>query len=116
MERTTECMNYLNLNCIFLEVDQAILNKVLQVSFVFQEKESRKFDKIIVRLGGFHVILCLLRTIYSRVKDFGIIKLLVEAADRIVPFGTEGTIRSALRGGDVKLGIRYYKILGEAFL
>ena len=111
MERTTECMNYLNLNCIFLEVDQAILNKILQVSFVFQEKENRKFDKIIVRLGEFHVILCLLRTIYSRVKDFGIIKLLVEAA-----VGTEGTIRSALRGGDVKLGIRYYKILYEAFL
>ena len=37
--------------------------------------------------------------------------LLVEAA-----VGTEGTIRSALRGGDIKLGIRYYNILFEAFL
>ena len=64
-----------------------------------------------MRIGGFHVILCLLRTLYSRFKDSGIIDLLVEAT-----VGTEGTIRSALRGGDVKLGIRYYKILSEAFL
>ena len=69
MDRTIECMNYLNLNYIFLEVDQAIFNKVLQVLFAFQEKENRKLDKIIVRMGGCHVILCLLRTIYSRFKD-----------------------------------------------
>ena len=96
MDRTIECMNYLNLNYIFLEVDQAILNKVLQVLFAFQEKENRKFDKIIVRMGEFHVALCLLRTIYSHFKDSGIIEAAV---------GTEGTIRSALRGRDVKLGI-----------
>ena len=100
MDKAIECMNYLNLNYIFLEVDQAILNKVLQVLFAFQEKDNRKFDKIIVRIGEFHVILCLLRTIYSRFKDSGIIELLVEAA-----VGTEGIIRSALRGRDVKLGI-----------
>ena len=69
MDRTIECMNYLNLNYIFLEVDQAIFNKVLQVLFAFQEKENRKRDKIIVRMGGCHVILCLSRTIYSRFKD-----------------------------------------------
>ena len=111
MDRAIECMNYLNLNYIFLEARQAIFNKVLQVLFEFQEKENRKLYKIIVRIGGFHVILCLLRTLYSPFKDFGIIELLVEAT-----VGTEGTIRSALREGDVKLGIRYYKILCEAFL
>ena len=31
-------------------------------------------------MGRFHVILCLLGTIYSRFKDSGIIELLVEAA------------------------------------
>ena len=70
MDGTIECMNYLNLNYIFLEV--------LQILFAFQE--NRKFDKIIVRMGSFHVILCLLRTIYSCFKDSGIIELLVEAA------------------------------------
>ena len=109
MNRTIECINYLNLKYIFLEVDQAIFNEVLQVLFAFQEKKTRKFDKIIVCMGGFHVILCLLKTIYSHFKDSGIIELLVEAA-----VGTEGTIRSG--GGDVKLGICYYKILSEVFL
>ena len=50
----------------------------------------------------------MLRTIYSRFKDSGIIELLVEAG-----VGTETTIRSAIWGGDVKHGIRYYKILYE---
>ena len=59
---------------------------------------------------GFHVILCLLRTIYFRFKDSYIIELLAEAE-----VGTEGTIRSAIREGDIKQGIRYYKILYEAF-
>ena len=111
MARTNECMNYLNLNYIFLEVDQDILNKVLQVLFAFQEKENRKCDKIIVHMGGFRVILCLLRTIYSCFTDSGIIELLAESAA-----GTEGTIRSALQGGDIKLGIPYYRILYESFL
>ena len=56
MDRTVECMNYLNLNCIFLELDQATFSKVLQVLFAFQEKENRKIDKIIVHMGGCHVI------------------------------------------------------------
>ena len=111
MDITIEWINNLNLSYIFLEVEQAIFNKVLQILFAFQEKESTKFDKIIVRMGGCHVILCLLRIIYSRFKDSVIIELLVEAA-----VGIEGTIRSALRGGDAKLGIRCYKILFEAFL
>ena len=64
IDRTIECMNYLNLLYIFLEVHQAIFNKVLQVLFAFQEKENRKFAKIIVHMGGFHVILYLLRTTY----------------------------------------------------
>ena len=55
-------------------------------------------------------ILCLLKTIYSRFKELGIIELLVEAG-----VGTEGTIRSTIRGEDVKQSIRYYKISYEAF-
>ena len=61
MDCTIECMNYLNLNYTFLEVDQAIFNKVLEVLFAFQKQENKKFDDIIVRIGGFHLILCLLR-------------------------------------------------------
>ena len=60
-------------------------------------------------MGGVYITLCLLRT-YIPVLKTGIIELLVEVAHETV-----GTIRSALRGGDVKQGIRYYKILYEAF-
>ena len=75
-----------------------------------RKKESGKFDKLIVHMGDFHVILCLLRKKCSRFKDLGIIELLVEAEVR-----TEGTIRSAIRGGDVKQGIHYHKIIYVAF-
>ena len=51
-----------------------------------------------------------IKDLHSRLKDPGIIELLVKAAHE-----TEGTIRSALQGGDVKQGIQYYKILYEAF-
>ena len=62
-------------------------------------------------MGGFHIVLCLLKTIYSRFYDSGIAKLLVEAG-----FGSEGSIRSAMTGSDVKFEIRCYKILFEAIL
>ena len=31
---------------MFLEFDQAIYNKVIQVLFAYQKKENRKFDKL----------------------------------------------------------------------
>ena len=49
--------------------------------------------------------------IYSPFKDSGIIELLVEAG-----VGTESTPRFAIQGGAVRQGIRYYKILYEAFI
>ena len=79
--------------------------------FAYQQKENKKFEKLIAHVAGFHVILCFLRTIYSRFKDSGIIEQLVEAG-----VGTEGTSRSAIRRGDVKQGISYYKILYETFI
>ena len=60
-------------------------------------------------MGGFHIILCLMRCIYSRFKGFGFPELLSE-----VGLGGSGTIEKALKGGDVKEGIRYYKFLFEA--
>ena len=111
MNRTIDIKNELGLEYIFLEADQAIYTKVLQILFKFQEDGNNHFDGMIVRMGGFHVIICLMRTIFSRFKDCGMIELLAEVA-----VGTEGTIRAAMKGGDVKEGIRYYKILYEAFL
>ena len=49
-------MNYLNLNYVFLEFDQAIFTKVLQVLIAFQENKNIKFEKILMRMGGFHEV------------------------------------------------------------
>ena len=61
-------------------------------------------------MGGFHVIICLMRSIFSRFRGFGFIELLAEVGG----LGGAGTIESALKGGDVKVGIRLYKLLFEA--
>ena len=57
------------------------------------------------------MIICMLRTIYSRFKGSGIVELLSEAG-----VGTEGTIQAAMKGSNVKQGVRYYKLLFEALL
>ena len=111
MNRTMQYMTELELDSIFLEVDQAIYNKVLQVLFKFKQEGSTLYDKLIVRMGGFHVVICLLRTIYSRFNGSGIVELLSEAGA-----GSEGTIKAALNGANVKQGVRYYKLLFEALL
>ena len=70
----------------------------MDVKFQFPEK----FQNIIVRMGGFHVIIFLMQSIYSRFKGFGFVELLATVGS----LGGSGTIESALRGGDVKLGVR----------
>ena len=57
---------------LFLEVDQAIYTKVLDVMFRIEFDGKQIFDKIVPRMGGFHVLLCLLRTIFSRFKGSGL--------------------------------------------
>ena len=47
----------------------------------------------------------------NRVKGCGFVKLLAE-----VGLGGEGSIKKALKGGDVKEGVRLYKLLFEAIL
>ena len=102
-------MNDLKLSYIFLEVDQAIYTKVMDVKF--QLYNNIDFDKVIVRMGGFHVIICIMRSIYSRFRGFGFVDLL----SSIGTVGGPGTIQSALQGGNVKMGIRLYKLLFESF-
>ena len=62
-------------------------------------------------MGGFHVIICIMRSIYSRFQDSGIIELLVESG-----VSSEGTIRAAMKGSDIKQGIRFYKLVYETLL
>ena len=75
INRAVRCPNELELEHVFLEVDQAIYKKVLQVIFNAKERGLHIYNKLIVRMGGFHISMCLLKTIYSRFHDSGIIEL-----------------------------------------
>ena len=110
INRAMRCKSELQLEYIFLEVNQAIYNKVLQVLFNQKTRDPSFYNKLVVRMGGFHIVLCLLKTIYRRFYDSGIVELLEAGV------GSDGSIRSAMKGSDVKFGIRCYKILFEAIL
>ena len=76
------------------------------------EKEGTAiFDKVIPRMGEFHIVLCMIRMICSPFKHAGIVELLSSAG-----LGYKGTIKKALKGGDTKEAIYLYKLLFEAFL
>ena len=62
----------LGLSYIFLEVDHATYAKILGVMFNL-ENENKIFDEIIVRMGGFHIIICFLRTIHSCFRNTGLV-------------------------------------------
>ena len=61
INRAMRCPNELELEHIFLEVGQAIYNKVLQVIFNAKERGLHIYYKLIVRMRGFYIIMCLLR-------------------------------------------------------
>ena len=104
-------MNELGNKFIFMEIDEAIYHKVLDAMFRMEKEGTAIFDKIISQMGGFRIILCMIRTIYSRFKHAGIVELLSSAG-----LAGKGTIRKALKGGDTKEAIYLSKLLLEAFL
>ena len=111
LKTTDDIMKELELGFIFLEVDQAIYTKVMDVKFqLLYNQAINSFDNVIVRMGGFHVILCLMRCIYSRFRGYGFTELLAQVGT----LGGSGTIEKSLKGGDVKSGVRLYKLLFEA--
>ena len=106
IHRSLAITRELNLQQMFLEVDQAIYCKPLDAMFRMESNGNRIFDKLIPRMGGFHVIICVLRAIYSGFKDSGMVEWLVYSG-----IGGKGTITSALNGGDVKRAIFLHKLM-----
>ena len=92
------CTSTIQLEHNFLKVDQAIYNKVLQVLFNQKTRDSSFCNEQFVQTGGFHMVLCFLKTICSHFYDSWIVKLLAETE---VSF--EDSIRSAMKGSDVVL-------------
>ena len=79
IRRTQDIMEELETNLIFIEVDQAIYTKVLDAMFRLKDEGENLFDNIIPRLGGFHILVCMLRTIYSLFHNCGFVQLLSAA-------------------------------------
>ena len=96
---------------IFTEADQAICTKVIDAMLALKNKIEDLFPTIISHMGGFHIGMCMLRTIYSLFKRCGIVQLLSSAG-----FGGLGSKKKALTGGDVQEGIKLHKKLYEALL
>ena len=96
---------------MFIEADQALYSKLLDAMIKISEDGHDVFLKLIPRIGGFHLIICLLKTIFSRFKDSGIIKLFAYSG-----ISGEWTIKHALKGGDVTFDIRLHKLMFEAIL
>ena len=57
INRTWSIKKELGLTYIFLEVDQVIYAKVLDVMFKLENENNKIFDKIVVHMGGFHIII-----------------------------------------------------------
>ena len=70
------------------------------------DKGGDLFPTIIPRMGGFHIGMCMLHTIYSLFKRCGTLQLLSSAG-----LGELGTVKKALTSGDVKEGINLHKKL-----
>ena len=94
-------MKELETDFIFTEADLAIYTKVSDVILALKNNREDLFPSIISHMGGFHIGMCMLRTIYSLFKRCGIVQLLSSAG-----LGGLGTVKKMLTGGDLKEGIQ----------
>ena len=76
IERTEKIRVELELDFIFVEGDQAIYHKIMDAMFKLKDGGNDYFDRIIPRMGGFHVTICMLRTIYSLFQRVGFVQVL----------------------------------------
>ena len=91
IERAFKILMKLGMAKMYIEVDQAIYSKLLDAMFKICKNGHDKFLEIIPRIGGFHIIMCMLKTIFLRCKDSEIIELFVYSG-----ISGEATIKHAL--------------------
>ena len=72
--------------------------------FSVKDEGEGLFPTIIPCMGGFHISMCMLHTIYIFLKRCGMLQLLSSA-----DLGGLGTVKKALSSGDVKEGINLIK-------
>ena len=111
IERTEKIRVELGTEFIFIEADQAIYTKVLDAMFKMRNDGKDMFDRIIPRMGGFHITICMLRTIYCIYSKIGFVQILAKTG-----LGRIGSLKRTLKGGDVNEAIRLHKTLFEALV
>ena len=109
IERTEKIRVELGTEFIFIEADQAIYTKVLDAMFKMRNDGKDMFERIIPRIGGFHITICMLRTIYCIYSKIGFIQILAKAG-----LGGIGSLKRTLKGGDLNKAIHLNKTLFEA--
>ena len=62
-------------------------------------------------MGGFHITICMLHTIYCIYSKIGFAQILVKAV-----LGVVGSLKRTLKGGDVNEEMRLHKTLFEALV
>ena len=62
-------------------------------------------------MGGFHITICMLCTIYCIYSKTGFVQILAKAG-----LGGIGSLKRTLKGGDVNEAIRLHKTLIEALV
>ena len=66
IDRALETLTELEMENMFIEADEAIYSKLLDAVFKMSEDGHDVFSKLIPRMGGFPIIMCMLKT---RLKD-----------------------------------------------
>ena len=102
MERTEKIRVELGTKFIFIEADQAIYTTVLDAMFEMRNDGENMFERIIPRMGGFHITICILRTRYRIHSKIGFVQILAKAG-----LGEIGSLKRTLKGGDVNEAIHY---------
>ena len=77
IDRALKILKELEKEKMFIEADQALYSKRLDAMFKMSEDGHDVFSKLIPKMRGFYIIMCMLKTIFWRFKHSGIIKLFV---------------------------------------
>ena len=79
IERTEKIRVELGTEFILIEAHQAIYTKVLDAMLKMRNDGKDAFERITPRMGGFHITICMLRTIYCIYSKIGLVQILAEA-------------------------------------
>ena len=72
IDKAFKILTELEMEKMFIEVDQAIYSKLLDAMFKMSEDGHDVFSKLIPRMGGFHIIMCMLKTYGSQMVQISV--------------------------------------------